>query len=610
MHKIKFLKEQGITLIALVITIIVLVILSGITISILFEKNGLVERAKNATEEYKIEEQKQKLQLAIYNLNIEKQNTKIDLQELINIKENDIKVLTTENKVKIFQDNLKKYAIVTVNKYSFKVYEDMEIVYFNEFIEEDELSEIREKYVQDGLIVWYDGVCNNGQTHDNNAKIWKNLVNQNENNGNLMNFDYNDQSGWTENSLILDGKNDWVKMSYLYSENMTIEIVAKPLKETLKSYTYLANYQYGGMGIEKTENTKSNEGLIYSNSKYNYISSKENNEICKIYSMSTGNNENRKYFSQNGNINYTDEVGIVGTPANNTVFAIGTNPNGDSYKIDSSKEEFAKIEVYSVRIYNRCLSEEEVRKNYESDCERFKLNKEKFDVSNLGYVEDGLICLYDGEHNNFYNHDNKISNWIDLTNNNNDGNLMKFDYNEQSGWTNNSLILDGKNDWVKISYLYSKNMTIEIVAKPLKETLKSYTYLANYQYGGMGIEKTENTKSNEGLIYSNSKYNYISSKENNEICKIYSMSTGNNENRMYFSQNGNINYINEVGIVGAPANNTVFAIGTNPDGDSYKIGSSEEFAKIEVYSVRIYNRCLSEEEIIQNYEIDKQRFSI
>ena len=137
MHKIKSLKEQGITLIALVITIIVLVILAGITISILFEKNGLVERAKNATEEYKIEEQKQKLQLAIYNLNIEKQDTKIDLQELINIKENDIKVLTTENKVKIFQDNLKKYAIVTVNKYSFKVYEDMEIVYFNEFIEED-----------------------------------------------------------------------------------------------------------------------------------------------------------------------------------------------------------------------------------------------------------------------------------------------------------------------------------------------------------------------------------------------------------------------------------------------------------------------------------------
>ena len=606
MHKIKSIKEQGITLIALVVTIIVLVILAGITISILFEKNGLVEKAKNATEEYKIEEQKQKLQLAIYNLNIERQNTKIDLQELINIKENGIKVLTTENRVKIFQDNLKKYAIVTVNKYSFKVYEDMEIVYFNEFIEEDELSEIREKYVQDGLIVWYDGVCNNGQTHDNNAKIWKNLVNQNENNGNLMNFDYNDQSGWTENSLILDGKNDWVKMSYLYSENMTIEIVAKPLKETLKSYTYLANYQYGGMGIEKTENTKSNEGLIYSNSKYNYISSKENNEICKIYSMSTGNNGNRKYFSQNGNINYTDEVGIVGTPANNTVFAIGTNPNGDSYKIDSSKEEFAKIEVYSVRIYNRCLSEEEVRKNYESDCERFKLNKEKFDVSNLGYVEDGLICLYDGEHNNFYNHDNKISNWVDLTNNNNNGKLMKFDYNAQSGWTNNSLILDGKNDYVQMTYMHNSNITIELVFKPIALKNNKYEcYLANCEDGGMAIAK-ETTKVNSVGTYIGGSYKYLYSPNIIEENKVYSLSTGYNGSEQFFMENGQYNSKIMTGTYKKPDSSTVFMLGTNPSGKE----AGDDRTNMEVYSVRIYNRCLSKEEIIQNYKIDKQRFSI
>ena len=605
MHKIKSLKERGITLIALVITIIVLVILAGITISILFEKNGLVEKAKNATEEYKIEEQKQKLQLAIYNLNIERQNTKIDLQELINIKENGIKVLTTENKVKIFQDNLKKYAIVTVNKYSFKVYEDMEIVYFNEFIEEDELSEIREKYVQDGLIVWYDGVCNNGQTHDNNTKIWKNLVNQNENNGNLMNFDYNDQSGWTENSLILDGKNDWVKMSYLYSENMTIEIVAKPLKETLKSYFYLANYQYGGVGIKKIENTKSNAGAIYSNSKYNYISSKENNEICKIYSMSTGNNGNRMYFSQNGNINYTDEVGIVGVPDDNTVFAIGVNPDGNSYKLDSS-EEFAKIEVYSVRIYNRCLSEEEVKKNYESDCERFKLNQEKFDVSNLGYVEDGLICLYDGEHNNFYNHDNKISNWVDLTNNNNSGNLMNFDYNDQSGWTNNSLILDGKNDYVQMTYMHNSNITIELVVKPITLKNNKYEYyLANCEYGGMGLAK-ETTKVNCVETYVGGSYKYLNSTNIIEENKVYSLSTGYNGSEQFFMENGQYNSKIMTGTYKKPNSSTVFMLGTNPSGKE----AGDDRTNMEVYSVRIYNRCLSKEEIIQNYKIDKQRFSI
>ena len=44
-------EERGITLIALVIIVIILLILAGITISMLFGKNGLLNRATNATEE-------------------------------------------------------------------------------------------------------------------------------------------------------------------------------------------------------------------------------------------------------------------------------------------------------------------------------------------------------------------------------------------------------------------------------------------------------------------------------------------------------------------------------------------------------------------------------
>lgn len=45
-------KEQGITLIVLVITIIVLLILSGVAISILTGENGLLTKANRAKEEY------------------------------------------------------------------------------------------------------------------------------------------------------------------------------------------------------------------------------------------------------------------------------------------------------------------------------------------------------------------------------------------------------------------------------------------------------------------------------------------------------------------------------------------------------------------------------
>lgn len=46
------LKEKGITLIALVVTIIVLLILAGITISMAINNNGIIQRAKDASEVY------------------------------------------------------------------------------------------------------------------------------------------------------------------------------------------------------------------------------------------------------------------------------------------------------------------------------------------------------------------------------------------------------------------------------------------------------------------------------------------------------------------------------------------------------------------------------
>ncbi len=48
----KRLKEQGITLVALVVTIIILLILSGVTLNIALSENGIFNKAKKATEKY------------------------------------------------------------------------------------------------------------------------------------------------------------------------------------------------------------------------------------------------------------------------------------------------------------------------------------------------------------------------------------------------------------------------------------------------------------------------------------------------------------------------------------------------------------------------------
>ena len=69
--KTKIQENKAITLIALVITIIVLIILAGVTINLTLGQNGLFTRAKTAREEYSTAEVKEKLEQEILNIQIQ-----------------------------------------------------------------------------------------------------------------------------------------------------------------------------------------------------------------------------------------------------------------------------------------------------------------------------------------------------------------------------------------------------------------------------------------------------------------------------------------------------------------------------------------------------------
>ena len=70
-RKTKIHENKAITLIALVITIIVLIILAGVAINLAFGQNGLVARAKMARGEYSTAEAKEKLEQEILNIQIQ-----------------------------------------------------------------------------------------------------------------------------------------------------------------------------------------------------------------------------------------------------------------------------------------------------------------------------------------------------------------------------------------------------------------------------------------------------------------------------------------------------------------------------------------------------------
>lgn len=66
MKKLKY--SQGITLIALIITIILMLILAGVVISLTIGENGLIEKSKQAAEKYKIEEIREKVNIEMANV--------------------------------------------------------------------------------------------------------------------------------------------------------------------------------------------------------------------------------------------------------------------------------------------------------------------------------------------------------------------------------------------------------------------------------------------------------------------------------------------------------------------------------------------------------------
>ena len=118
------LKSKGITVIALVITIIILLILSGVAIATLTGENGMFVRAKQAKLNYSISSAKEKLELAISDLLVEQTNKGEDLtkEDLSKINNDKIDVRSTDN-----------FPVeVICGKYKFNVDENFVVKYIGE----------------------------------------------------------------------------------------------------------------------------------------------------------------------------------------------------------------------------------------------------------------------------------------------------------------------------------------------------------------------------------------------------------------------------------------------------------------------------------------------
>ena len=137
-------KEKGITLIALVITIIVLLILAGVTIATLIGDNGILIRANEAKENTKIEEDKEKIKLAISEAQIGENGYQELTTSNLNYQliKDGTKCIVTDNeddtKKIIFLDSKKTYKLCSNGNI-----EDLNIDFDSEFVAPNSQNEER-----------------------------------------------------------------------------------------------------------------------------------------------------------------------------------------------------------------------------------------------------------------------------------------------------------------------------------------------------------------------------------------------------------------------------------------------------------------------------------
>ena len=216
------------------------------------------------------------------------------------------------------------------------------------------------------------------------------------------------------------------------------------------------------------------------------------------------------------------------------------------------------------------------------------------------YVKSGLILHLDGLDNTKNGHNNSTNVWEDLSGNNNNGTI------KGASWLNDGLYFDGVDDWVPIKELNYPEVSLEVVFKDNSIPDNSHHYMfCNMEQGGYGLG---NNGSNGlvGQVCVNNEYQYLSIDNfDSTIKNTLTITSNGKESKLYLNGNLVKSIIVENGIISYPNNSTIMALGTNPESST---NIQLESYKGNIYSARMYNRVLTEQEVKNNYEVDRLRF--
>lgn len=359
-------REGGITLIALVTTIIVLLILAGVSISMITDRGSAIRESKEQAAQAERESIIEKIEA---DLLTEKTKTG-----------------NTPDKEKLIEIINEKYGTASEDAFTSKD--------GNYTINLSEIVGWKNQYIQDNLILHYDGINNTGEgdyVNNENATVWKDLSGNN-NDGILYNMDTD--TGYY--SLEDDGYVFLENSSYIESTKnigisgdakFTVEVVANLWEDgTNPNYSAYNNpipLWFGG-------STPTVGSVCY----FSYLRSSNKFAVSFINNLVMSDTEYKIvgkniYMSfrktKQGQINLGDtDIGKINYNGQNVSNTYGGTsvftPNivdskvqvGRGWQYNNENRTFYGA-IKAIRIYNRALTDEEINNNYELDKDRFNI---------------------------------------------------------------------------------------------------------------------------------------------------------------------------------------------------------------------------------------------
>ena len=381
---INFKNNKGITLTALIITVILLTIIAGTAVytgtdvledakeEALIQELQIVQNAVN-NEVSKIESGQKTY--ADYIIDADKIDEEAFIEYTSEEVQNKFGITGIKQNVKInlITKEVKSVEGIKVDgetKYSLN-----ELVDLNQIKPTDDT--VLKYYVQDGLILHLDGINNNGEGHDSNITYWKDLVT-----GNSMEVlgNTSGESIWSDKAFVGHGVEYFkIQLPELYENGTgTVETLVTRFESGRTSFGKFQGNQSDGSGGGFGSNILIENSRVLVGIRYSY------DGTDKSYDMS--NYEFNGVYSSDKNKKYISSIVDYNPSLNNTIYTLVLNAKKMTPKTVNDKKivysrtvsfgigsssSTIKSNIYQVRVYNRALTEKEAISNQYIDIYRY-----------------------------------------------------------------------------------------------------------------------------------------------------------------------------------------------------------------------------------------------